>query len=219
MSLDKQQPYMVSIYDMKDKAGGLIFNFVPKGSMQATEHSGSPKRVHQYTVRVDETTEGMTFDWGGTQDDPGGDRANLEEEARRRVAARAEWIDRAGGLVAQVEAWGKELGWATRRIDKKLDDSYIGKHVVPALLMQQETCRVILEPVGRSGPGTEGIVDLYLLPAYDDIASISFYDGRWNVHYFFQGDPQMGDVLETGSLPCSKETLARVLDEMRANAA
>jgi hypothetical protein len=29
--------------------------------------------------------------------------------------------------------------------------------------------RELLEPIGRPAPGIEGIVDLYLMPAYDDI--------------------------------------------------
>ena len=30
----------------------------------------------------------------------------------------------------------------------------------PALLLQKETARVLLEPVGRAAPGAEGVVDL-----------------------------------------------------------
>ena len=43
-----------------------------------------------------------------------------------------------------------------------------------------------MEPVARSSPGIEGLVDLYLLPAYDDIASLYHYSGKWHVHYYFR---------------------------------
>ena len=35
---------------------------------------------------------------------------------------------------------------------------------------------ILLEPVA---PGTEGVVDLYLMPGYDDIASLYHYSNRW----------------------------------------
>ena len=176
-------------------------------------------RPPRYLV-VARTGDGkIAFDWEQTPDDPGEERATLEIEARHRVETRHEWIARVAALVAQVEAWGRELGWQTRQIDKKLDDFYIGAHRVPALLMQEETFRVLLEPVGRTAPGAEGIVDLYLLPAYDDIASFYHYGGEWNVHYYFPGVPATANIRETAGVPLSKETLQRVLEEMRAHAA
>ena len=85
--------------------------------------------------------------------------------------------------------------------------------------MQEETCRVLLEPIGRRTPGTEGLVDLYLMPAYDDIASFFFYDNQWHLHYMFPATESAGDVRETEGLPLSKEALEKVLSEMRQNAA
>ena len=38
---------------------------------------------------------------------------------------------------------------------------------------------------GALAPGTEGVIDLYLMPAYDDIASIYYSGDRWNLHYLF----------------------------------
>ena len=132
---------------------------------------------------------------------------------------RANWIARVTSLVADVERWATEMGWSTRRVEKKLDDARIGKHRVPALLMQQDTLRVLLEPVGRSTPGAEGVVDLYLMPAYDDIASLYFYENRWNLHYIFPGTTGVPTVREAEAMPLSKETLERVLTEMRRDAA
>ena len=77
----------------------------------------------------------------------------------------------------------------TRRIEKRLDDSGVGTHKVPALLLQEDTVRVLLEPVSRRAPGAEGVVDLYLMPAFDDIATLYFYDGGWQLHYMFPASP------------------------------
>jgi hypothetical protein len=128
------------------------------------------------------------------------------------------WIKRVTELVATVEHWARELGWATKRVEKKLDDARVGAHRIPSLLMQADTCRIILEPVGRSTPGTDGVVDLYLMPAYDDIASIYYYDGHWNLHYVFPGRKPVATVREAEALPLSKDSLERVLGEMTQHA-
>ena len=83
------------------------------------------------------------------------------------------WISRVNLLVDEVERWARDEGWSTRRIEKRLEDAWIGPHRVPALLMQEELCRGLLEPLGLSAHGSEGVVDLYLMPAYDDIAELS----------------------------------------------
>ena len=85
--------------------------------------------------------------------------------------------------------------------------------------MQEGTCRALLEPVGRSAPGAEGVVDLYLMPAYDDIASLYFYDNQWNLHYPFPGTPPLATAREAAGVPLSKETLQKVLEEMKQHAA
>ncbi len=84
---------------------------------------------------------------------------------------------RLAALIDDVESWVKALDWSTRRIEKPMEDSQIGRYKAPSLLMQEGTDRVLLEPVARSAPGAEGVVDLYLMPAYDDIASLTFADG------------------------------------------
>ena len=65
---------------------------------------------------------------------------------------REEWLERMSILMESVEKWAEELGWATRRIEKEIDDSEIGRHRVPALLLQQETTRMLLDPIARSAP-------------------------------------------------------------------
>lgn len=142
---------------------------------------------------------------------------SLSETDRERF--RDAWLARLGGLIDSVENWVRDAGWSTRRIEKLMHDSEIGKFPAPALLLQEGTTRVLLEPVARSAPGAEGVVDLYLMPAYDDIASLYFCDGRWQLHYMFPGTPAVATIGDTDSKTLSKETLFGVLDEMRKNAA
>jgi hypothetical protein len=216
---DDEFHYIVRIYDLKDDPGVQVFTFVPQAGAQPPGTGEFPKRAPQYIVRARASGGDIHFDWGSTPDEPGDAKSKLEEDASRRMNSRFAWVKRIQDLVAQVELWAKELGWDTRTIEKRLDDSYVGKHTTQALLMQEETCRILLEPVGRSAPGAEGLVDLYLLPAYDDIASLYFYDGRWNVHYYFSGEPTTGNIRDMPAKALSKETLRTVLEEMRANAA
>jgi len=113
-----------------------------------------------------------------------------------------------------VKSWAEELDWSTRQISKKMKDFRLGSYEAPALLMQKETTRVLLDPVARFAPGADGVVDLYLMPAYDDIASLYFVDGEWCLHYMFSGTPTVATIRQAQSFPLSKDAIGRVLDEM-----
>ncbi len=132
---------------------------------------------------------------------------------------REEWLNRLTALVDSVNAWAKELGWSTRRIEVRLEDSEIGTYQAPALLLQEEATKAFLEPIARSAPGAEGVVDLYIMPAYDDIASLYFAGGRWLLHHTAPGTPGAAAIREAESMPLSKDTLREVLEEMKRNAA
>ncbi len=214
-----QKPqFAVSVYEPEKAGGALVFAFVPKGLRQENGAGGVPKRLPQFVVAVREASPGPTFDWSQTSDEPGDFREEIEREIAARLDERSIWINRVTSLVSQVEQWAREMDWSTRRVEKKLDDDRIGKHRVPALLMQEETCRILLEPIGRSAPGVEGVVDLYLMPAYDDIASLYYYDNRWNLHYLFPDSKPAATVREAEALPLTKGTFAKVLAELRQNA-
>jgi hypothetical protein len=207
--------YRVTVYQPEDAGGPLVFTF----SSHDQGNGGVPKRAPQFTVAVRQEASGLAFDWNATPDDPGGARAELEAEVAARMRDRAAWLGRVNSLIDEVERWGKELGWSTRRVEKKLEDTRVGTHRVPALLLQEDTCRVLLEPVGRSAPGAEGVVDLYLMPAYDDIAGLYYYDHQWHLHYLFHGARPGATLRDAKGMPLSKESLHKVLVEMRQHAA
>jgi hypothetical protein len=126
-----------------------------------------------------------------------------------------EWLDCLKSLLSSVQIWAEELGWSVRRVDKPMKDSEIGDYRAPGLLLQEEMLRVGLEPIGRATPGAEGIVDLYALPAYDDIARLYYYNNRWHLHY---GGPETlaaVSVLDTPSLPLTKKSLREVLEALK----
>jgi hypothetical protein len=63
------------------------------------------------------------------------------------------------------------------------------------------------------------VVDLYLMPAYDDIASVYYYGSQWNLHYLFPGTKPAATVRAAEARPLSKESLGEVLALMRQHAA
>jgi hypothetical protein len=131
---------------------------------------------------------------------------------------RDDWLTQLRDLINDVQRCAEASGWSTRQIEKNMEDSEIGKYQAPALLLQMDATRLLLEPIARSAPGAEGVVDLYLMPAYDDIASLYFYDGQWHVHYMFAEMANVAAVRDTSAKPLSDESLREVLDEMKKNA-
>lgn len=214
-----EQKYLVNSYEPAAAPGTVIFTFVPRGRQHERGQGGIPRRVPQFTVSVRHGLNGLEFDWTGTPDQPGSTGEEIQREIGIRMQERATWMTRVNELVGNVERWARELGWSTKRIEKKLDDARVGMHRVPALLMQEDTCRIILEPVGLSVPGAEGLVDLYLLPGYDDIASLYFYDGRWNIHYIFPNQKGVATPRDAAALHLEKSSLEQVLAELKQNAA
>ena len=137
-----------------------------------------------------------------------------------------EWLSRLNVLVDQVEEWAKEwakerakeLEWATRRIEINRTDSRIGKYKVPGLILQGNEYKMLLEPISCSVLGAEGLVDLYLMPAYDDIASLLLKDGEWQIHYVFHSDEMnVGDVLNVAPRKLTKDSLRDVLKDMKSH--
>jgi hypothetical protein len=139
-------------------------------------------------------------------------------DALRRAKSIHGWLKLLTSLIASVEGWAKELQWSTRRIEKPMEDSEVGKYLAPALLLQEETMKVLLEPIARSAPGAEGVVDLYLMPGYDDIASVYYYNHRWHLRYMSAEQKAVATIREADSKPLTKASLKWVLEELKANA-
>jgi hypothetical protein len=157
------------------------------------------------------------------------DRADLEEghamatgEASTRIddaeAVKTEWLGRLGSLVDEIERWARMSGWRTRRIAKTVNERRLGTYRVPVLLMEKETVEIVLNPVARFVPGADGAVDLYVAPAYDDIASLYFEGDHWVVHYGSRPDPLATQgVAEIASHPYAEQTIRAILDAMALN--
>jgi hypothetical protein len=211
---------MITVYQDGETPPSIRVEFVPRGTQAAGEPGSRPKRVSAFLARARLEGDTIVTDWEvpPPKDYPV-DSEELKQEAIARLAKRLEWLDRLSKLIDTVDGWVRALGWSTKRVRKELKDSEIGKYETRALLLQEATTRVLLEPVGSSAPGAEGVVDLYLLPAYDDIATLYYYDDRWNLHYVAPSRPVVGDIRQADSKPLSRTSLRKVLEEMKQNVA
>ena len=122
-------------------------------------------------------------------------------------------------LVDQVKCWAEPHEWVTKAYPKRMRDVDEQAYEIPALFLQKGPIRVLLDPVAYDVPGSEGVVDLYLMPTYDDVASLYFEEGRWVIHYAFAPDPkETQSVIETEALPFREDTINKVLDAIAAHA-
>lgn len=128
------------------------------------------------------------------------------------------WLQQLTRLIDSVEGWARDLGWSTRRIQITLQESSLGRYQAPALLLQHEATKALLEPIAGHVPGSHGVVDLYFMPAYDDMASLSLSDDGWTVRYAFTGIQTGQSLYDVESIPLTQESFRDVLEAMTNNA-
>ena len=109
-------------------------------------------------------------------------------------------------LYADILAWADLADWATRTYPKALRLG--GERAdVPALLLQRGPDRLLLDPVGDDFEWADGVVDLYVMPAYENGTFLSLKGGAWSV----EGEAVGGDAV-----PLSRESLLAALDRLIA---
>ncbi len=85
--------------------------------------------------------------------------------------------------------------------------------------MQRAFVRVLLEPITRFAPGTDGVVDLYRMPAYDDIASLYRVAGEWKLDYASAGGITAARTRSAEPIDLNRENFLRVLETISGHAA
>jgi hypothetical protein len=90
---------------------------------------------------------------------------------------------------------------------------------IPALYLQRGPTQLLLDPIAYDVPGAEAVVDLYLMPTYDDTASLYCRDGRWTIHYVFPADQKAPAAIDkVEPIPLNERNLLHVLDTIATNA-
>jgi hypothetical protein len=148
------------------------------------------------------------------------DEPSAASEGTAMSEQRRQFENRVSALVEQVREWAEPHEWVTKTYTKKMRDVERQVFEIPALFLQKGPTRVLLDPVAYDVPGAEGVVDLYLMPTYDDLASLYFESGEWVIHYAFPPDPvETHSVVETEALPLSEATMNQVLNSIANHAA
>jgi hypothetical protein len=188
-----------------------------RGLQQELTAGGKPKKVSPYIayLKPDRSAQ-VAWDEPPTKVEQ--DLVQFEADARQRVLALDSWLHTLDRLIKQLTEWLDDLGWSHRLIEKPLDDSEIGTHKVPALLLQDGATRMLVEPIARRAPRAQGVVDLYRMPAYEDIATFYFDGRKWQVRYAEPTESFGRDAGEAETKPLSKATLRSVLETMKCHA-
>jgi hypothetical protein len=140
-------------------------------------------------------------------------------EASAMSMQREQLQKRLEGLVEQVSGWVEPHDWVTKVYPKKLRDAENQLYQIPALYLQKGPVRLLLDPVAYDVPGSEGVVDLYLMPTYDDMASLYFEGGTWTIHYPFPSRlTESHSVIETKTFALGENTINQVLDSIASHA-
>jgi hypothetical protein len=122
-------------------------------------------------------------------------------------------------LVRQVQIWLKDDDeWTTRAYPKRFRDVDQQIFEIPSLFIQKGPTRMLLDPIAYDVPGAEAAVDLYLMPTYDDLATLYFEKGGWSIHYPLPADDANGIQGEGRALPLSPQTFRDVLNLIAAHA-
>ena len=135
------------------------------------------------------------------------------------VAERRHHASRERLVVGRPEEWVEPHDWVTKEYPKKMRDVDLQIYPISALFLQKGPVRVLLDPVAYDVPGAEGVVDLYLMPTYDDMASLFFEKGKWTIHYAFPPNAvETHSLIEVEALPISEKTINQVLDSIATHA-
>jgi hypothetical protein len=85
-------------------------------------------------------------------------------------------------VVSDFEASLSGRDWSIRRDPKRMRDEIGNVYTVQSLTLINGPVRLLLDPNGYDIPGADGVVDLYLLPPYDPVATLYLEDGTWFIH-------------------------------------
>lgn len=103
-----------------------------------------------------------------------------------RRLTQEDWQHASNELLGEAEAWMKQDGWPCKRYSKDTTEAFIGNYAQERLVFSAEGSQLALIPVGRFAPGTEGLFDLAVMPAYDSVMVVR-RGNRWYIH------PTLGD--------------------------
>jgi hypothetical protein len=85
-------------------------------------------------------------------------------------------------VVSDFEASLSGRDWSMRRDPKRMRDEIGNVFTVQSLTLIKGPVRLLLDANGYDIPGADGVMDLYLLPPYDPVATLYLENGQWFIH-------------------------------------
>ena len=113
----------------------------------AQNKNGRGREVSLRKARVGRHGNEIAITWSKRPAPSNGLPDEFEEDLRRRMRLMFDWLDLVAELIETVRVWANESDWSTRIVDKPMDDAEIGTYRAPALLLQHETTKALLEPM------------------------------------------------------------------------
>jgi hypothetical protein len=105
-----------------------------------------------------------------------------------------DWLELPKDPLDNVKAWAEAAGWETRLTSRDVNEKGFVRYEVPVRVLDRDEAEVSLVPVAPKVSGADGLVDFYLMPEFDDVASLYREDGQW----FFHPDPmETHPIIET----------------------
>ena len=130
-----------------------------------------------------------------------------------------DWLELLKDLVDHVKAWAEAAGWETRLTGRDVNENAGARYEVPVLELDRENAEVSLVPVARRVPGADGLVGFYVMPDFNEVASLYLEADQWFFHYTFHPDPfATHSEIETERFPLDDVSLDRVLNDIAAHA-
>jgi hypothetical protein len=130
-----------------------------------------------------------------------------------------DWLELLNDLVDNVKAWAEAAGWETRLTSRDVNEKGVVRYEVPVLVLDRDETEVSLVPVARKVPGAAGLVDFYVMPDFNDVASLYREEGQWFFRYTSHADPMETHLeIESERFPLDETTLNLVLNDIAAHA-
>jgi len=87
----------------------------------------------------------------------------MEQTTLSRKQEIGKWTSALRVLIAEVEEWSAELGWATSRQTKSIRERALGSYQVEDLIIKTPSGVLVLDVKARNVADADGRVDLYIL--------------------------------------------------------
>lgn len=93
---------------------------------------------------------------------------------------REDWLLASNALLDEAEGWAKSQDWPTKRYARPITEGFVGRYELDRLIYSTEGAQLALIPVGRFVPGTDGMLDLAVMPAYDSM-NVVRRNRQWSI--------------------------------------